>query len=169
MASIWRFISEARPYILQILLGSLALFGLLKDWKDYGNAAGRFKKPVRIVVLVGTLTIVVLSIFETYDARHPPKARLAASFWYPNINLDNLQHEVTVSKNPDGSIALDVAVLNPGDVAALNGSFTIRICQGCNFSKEPNGSIHICRVERTGQTVAIRPHPSEVFCSEIYD
>ena len=42
MASIGHFFREAEPYIFQVLLGLVALFGLLKDWKDYDDASKQF-------------------------------------------------------------------------------------------------------------------------------
>jgi len=79
----------------------------------------------------------------TQDKLNQPKAHLAASFWYPNFSVDNIQQEVTTPKRADGSVTFDIVVMNPEDVPALNGSFTIRICETCRFSKEPKGSMHL--------------------------
>jgi hypothetical protein len=226
MTAVGHFFRAAEPYLFQGLLGLIALFGLLKDWKDYGNAAGKFKKPVRIAVLIGTLVVILLSTFETYDNRRDarlkeqtaswkeaeskkqiddlteqvrlereenkdnadgfrtsfaslydkysdlaarvqnadllreitrtrkelkttqdkltqPKAHLTASFWHPDLTFDTLQQEVTTSKRADGSVTFDIVVMNPEDVPALNGGFTIRICRECKFSKEPSGSTQV--------------------------
>lgn len=69
MTRFLHFLLEVEPYVLQGLLGLVALFGILKDWNDYGEASGRFKKPVRITVLVVTLIVILLLTFETYNSR----------------------------------------------------------------------------------------------------
>src|SRR5438309_1517738 len=66
MTTVGHFLREAEPYIFQILLGLVALFGLLKDWKDYEEVSKQFWRPFRIAVLAVTLCIILLSVFETY-------------------------------------------------------------------------------------------------------
>ncbi|HEX6821666.1 MAG TPA: hypothetical protein VF123_06395 [Candidatus Sulfotelmatobacter sp.] len=63
------FVRAAIPYLLQGLLGFIALVALIKDWKDYGEASGKYKHPVRIAVLVGTIAVVFLSMLDTYNTR----------------------------------------------------------------------------------------------------
>jgi hypothetical protein len=71
MESLGHFFHAAEPYALQTLLGLVALFGVLKDWKEYA----RFKKPVAVIVLVGTIAVYLLSLFETYDTRRDARLK----------------------------------------------------------------------------------------------
>jgi hypothetical protein len=79
MESISHFWNAIEPYLLQCLLGVIALGGLLKDWKDYGEASGRFKKPVRMAILVGTVAVILLSVFETFSTRRETKEKEQAA------------------------------------------------------------------------------------------
>src|SRR5579872_5841312 len=220
MTAVSHFLVAAEPYIFQVLLGLVALFGLLKDWKDYAEASKQFWKPLRIVVLAATLCVILLSIFDTYvthkeayekeqiairkeaeskkriddlteqvtqereenknnadgfrtsfarlydkyseliarsqnadlikeikrtrdelkatqDKLNQPKARLTASFWHPGLAPDRLVREVALSRQADGSITLDLAVVNTEDVTATSGGYTVRLCEECRFLKEP--------------------------------
>jgi len=63
--SVWEISS---PYVLQVLLGIIALFTLLKDWNDYGNISKRWGRSIPLVMAVLTVIITVLSIRDTYDS-----------------------------------------------------------------------------------------------------
>lgn len=76
---------------------------------------------------------------DTQSKLDQPKATLTASFWTSGMSSENLSRDKVVSRRPDGSVSIDVIVLNPSDVAALNGAYTIRICETCKFAKEPAG------------------------------
>jgi hypothetical protein len=80
---------------------------------------------------------------QTEDKLTQPKAKLTVSFWHPNMSFDNLVQETTVSRAMDGSVSLDLDVVNPTDVAALDGTVTIRICSGCKYVEEPEGFVHM--------------------------
>jgi hypothetical protein len=67
------------PYILQGLLGLIAVLALVKDWKDYGEASGKYKSPVRILVLVLTVAVTVLSLIDTYNSRSEAARKEAES------------------------------------------------------------------------------------------
>jgi cell division protein FtsL len=222
MRHAWQIWKDIEPYVLQLLVGGIALFGLLKDWEDYRVRLGR----IRWALLLFTISVVVLTIYETHTTRQEtrdkekialvndakntqqitiltdqiqqereenkvnsngfrqsfaalyqkyseliakthnedlvrqlsstqeqlkaaeakfeqPKATLTAAFWRQDVAWDNLQQNTTVSKRPDGSVLLDVVVGNRGPTAAVNGAFTIRLCQACKFAKEPNGFTHL--------------------------
>lgn len=79
---------------------------------------------------------------DTQSKLDQPKATLTATFWTPNMTLDNLSRETTLSKGLDGSVTINIMVVNTSDVAALHGTYTIRICQSCKFAKEPTGLSH---------------------------
>lgn len=72
-----------------------------------------------------------------------PKAKLTASFWQTHQSLRNLVQETTAQRRPDGSIQLELGVINPGDVPALNGSVTIRICESCKYLRRPEGFVQL--------------------------
>jgi hypothetical protein len=69
------FLRETLPYILQGLLGLIALVALIKDWKDYGEASGKYKHPVRIAVLIGTIAVIFFSMIDTYNTRIEAKQK----------------------------------------------------------------------------------------------
>jgi hypothetical protein len=59
----------AVPYLLQSVLGLIAVLALIKDWADYGKASGKYKSPVRVLVLVLTVAVTALSLLDTYNSR----------------------------------------------------------------------------------------------------
>lgn len=222
MTKVWQVCVDLEPYILQILLGAIALFALSKDWDDYVTRLGKLKT---LFLFAATIIVIFLTLLDTHSTRKDtrekeqiaaskdaastkqveilteqvrlereenkqnsdgfrisftslydkysdlasrvrnsdllrelhqtqsdlketqsklaqPKATLTASFWHPNMSSANLTKDITVSKKADGSVTLDIMVLNTSDTAALNGTYTIRICVGCKFAKEPEGFMH---------------------------
>lgn len=93
-----------------------------------------------------------------------PKAKLTASFWSLGITPETAQHELTTVRKPDGSISVDLVVSNFGDVAALDGGLTVRICRECRFQKEPEGFTHIPGSNEQDRQVfftRLNPHSSD--------
>ena len=222
MTKVWELWRDLEPYILQLLLGAIAISALAKDWGDYVDKFGRRKTLLLFAV---TVAVVGLTLFETHSTRREtrekeqvaaskdvastrqievlteqvrlgrlenntnsegfrisfsalydkyselasqvktakllqelrltqkdlrdtelkltqPKAALTASFWNDNLRPETISRETTASKNPDGSVTINVTVMNLSNVSALSGSYTIRLCKGCKFAKEPAGSTH---------------------------
>lgn len=249
MTRIGQILSDLEPYILQALLGAIALLGLFKDWEDYGKRLGRF----RWALLALTVVVFLLTLYETHSTRQEarekelaaqrkdvgstvkietlteqvrlereenkqnsdgfrqsfdglyqkysdlaartqnrellnelsetkkrlqsaeakfeqPKAKLTASFWYPGLTPETAQRELTTQRKPDGSISVDLVVGNFGDVAALDGSFTVRICDGCKFQKEPEGFTHIPgSSEQDRQLIFTRINPHSLEQRRAFD
>ena len=69
----------AVPYLLQGMLGLIAVFALVKDWADYGKAAGKYGSPVRILVLVFTVVVTILSLIDTHNNRNDAARKEADS------------------------------------------------------------------------------------------
>ena len=222
MTKVWELWRDLEPYILQLLLGAIAISALAKDWGDYVKKFGRRKTLLLFTV---TIAVISLTLFETHTTRREtrereqvaaskdvastkqievltdqvrlgrlenntnsegfrisfsalydkyselasqvktadllqelhqtqkdlkdtelklaqPKATLTASFWNDELTADNISRETTVSKKPDGSITVNLTVMNLSDVAALSGTYTIRICKLCKFAKEPADASH---------------------------
>jgi hypothetical protein len=90
------------------------------------------------------LTSVQDDLEATQKALAPgPKATLAFTFW--PFNNPPLPQRVALStdarfpKNDDGSYHIEFTVVNLTDVDALEGEFTLMICDLCKFAKEPLG------------------------------
>lgn len=63
------FWESAEPYLYQLLIGSIAILALLKDWRDYGEASGEHRTLVRVSVLLVTAAVILLSLVETHNSR----------------------------------------------------------------------------------------------------
>jgi hypothetical protein len=61
--------SNASPYLLQLLLGTVAFVALLKDWKDYGRLSTKFGNFVPLVLAILTVFITGLGLRDTYQTR----------------------------------------------------------------------------------------------------
>jgi hypothetical protein len=90
------------------------------------------------------LTSVQDDLEATQKALAPgPKAILAFTFW--PFNNPPLPQRVALSTdarfptNDDGSYHIEFTVVNLTDVDALEGEFTLVICDLCKFAKEPPG------------------------------
>ncbi len=59
--------NEVSPYLAQLLLGTAAFLGLLKDWKDYGKLSARFGRYVPLGFAVLILAITYLGVQNTYQ------------------------------------------------------------------------------------------------------
>ncbi len=76
-----------------------------------------------------------------------PKATLAFTFWpFFNPPLPQrvaLSSEARFPTNDDGSYHIQFTVVNLTDVDALEGEFTLVICDLCKFAKEPPGFLKL--------------------------
>jgi hypothetical protein len=71
------------------------------------------------------------------------KASLSAGFWSQGTDPRNMPQEVTASRRTDGSVSVDIVVMNLSETAAVNGAYTIRICKACKYANEPSGLQHV--------------------------
>ena len=74
MGRLGEILNDVYPYILQVLLGTVAVGGLLIDWKDYGERFGRFKH-FRWVLLLATIAIFGLTLYDTHAARQETRKK----------------------------------------------------------------------------------------------
>jgi hypothetical protein len=75
----------------------------------------------------------------TQDKLNTPKATLIPSFYFLDYSYKPPILEMSASRQPEGSIPIDFVVINPSDVSALRGEITLRICDLCQYAKEPEG------------------------------
>jgi hypothetical protein len=68
MGRVWQILRDLEPYILQFLLGAIAIGGLIKDWKDYGEKFGRLKN-LRWLILLATVGVLLLTLLDTHQTR----------------------------------------------------------------------------------------------------
>jgi hypothetical protein len=75
-----------------------------------------------------------------------PKAKLAFSFFpfdFGSIGVrpPALSKDVTVTAHDDNKVDVEISVLNMTDVDALDGEYTILICDDCKYANQPNGFV----------------------------
>jgi hypothetical protein len=70
--------NDIYPYILQVLLGTVALFGSIKDWEDYGNKFGRFRH-LRWALLLFTIAVIALTLYDTHSSRREARQKEQAA------------------------------------------------------------------------------------------
>lgn len=87
--TVWQIWADLEPYIFQLLLGAIALFGLVRDWEDYVKRIGR---PKTLLLFMATITVIGLTLFETHNTRRETreKEQIAAS-------KDRSKHEADCS------------------------------------------------------------------------
>src|ERR1700678_1564512 len=98
IGEIW---NDIYPYILQILLGAVALFGLIKDWEDYGEKFGRFKH-LRWALLVFTVGVIGLTLYDTHSSRRETRQKEQAAEKTEVENkaqIDTLTQQITVERD----------------------------------------------------------------------
>jgi hypothetical protein len=71
-------LKDLEPYILQLFLGTIALFGLFKDWKDYKEKIHGFKS-LPWVLLVITVAVIGMTLFETHNTRRETREKEQAA------------------------------------------------------------------------------------------
>ncbi|MGB8522817.1 MAG: hypothetical protein WCD43_07615 [Candidatus Acidiferrales bacterium] len=75
----------------------------------------------------------------TQEKLNTPKVTLVPSFYFLDYSYKPPIVEMTASRQLDGSIPIDFVVINPSDVSALRGEIILRICDFCQYAKEPEG------------------------------
>ena len=75
----------------------------------------------------------------TQDKLNTPKATLVPSFYFLDYSYKPPILEMNASRQLDGGIPIDFEIINPSDVSALRGEITLRICDLCQYAKEPEG------------------------------
>jgi Tfp pilus assembly protein PilV len=95
MEIIGHFFQTALPYLLQGLLGLIALIAVAKDWKDYGEATGKYANPVRIAVLIFTVAVIFLSFVDTYNSRSEATRKETES----KKQIDDLTEQVRLERD----------------------------------------------------------------------
>jgi len=73
-----------------------------------------------------------------------PKAKLLFTFFPFNNGVMGIEPavaitDVTLPLNPDGTVHFEFTVLNLTDVDAMDGQYTLIICDACTFAKETQG------------------------------
>lgn len=56
-------------YVLQVILGVIALAALWKDWKDYPKRSKRWGKTVQVSLAIAAVVVIALSLTETHNNR----------------------------------------------------------------------------------------------------
>ena len=67
MEQVVHFWESIEPYLYQLLVGTVAVLALLKDWKDYGKLSKKYGKLVPLGLSLVTIVIILLSVQETHS------------------------------------------------------------------------------------------------------
>jgi hypothetical protein len=115
----------------------------IKSFSKLSGEVSSLQTQAKTEALQKKLATVEAELQKTQKAlAPPPKAVLAFSF-EPFINPPAAPAvPVTEVKLPvlaDGSVRVEFTVLNISDVDAVDGEFTLQICEDCKFAKEPAG------------------------------
>lgn len=117
----------------------------LTTYKDLSGQVADLKTQVKTDDLQKKLTSVETQLEATQKALAPgPKATLKFSFDPPSESPDGTQliplTQTILPVGDDGIIHVSFYMINDTDVAAVDGEMTLRICDACKYSKEPDGS-----------------------------
>jgi hypothetical protein len=114
----------------------------LEALRAMGKEVGDLKTEVKTEALQKKLASVQAELLNTQKALAPgPKAVLIFTFVpFPNLPSGDVPvNHVNLPLNADGSVHVEIAVLNNTDVEAANVELNVHICDTCKFAKEPFG------------------------------
>jgi hypothetical protein len=56
-------------YVLQVILGLIALAALWKDWKEYPKRSKRWGRTIQVSLAIAAVVVIALSLAETHNSR----------------------------------------------------------------------------------------------------
>jgi hypothetical protein len=70
-----------------------------------------------------------------------PKPTLVPSFYMLNYSFQPPILEANGTRSPDGNVSVEFVIVNSSNVSAIRGEIVLRICQICQYAKEPEGFV----------------------------
>ena len=114
---VWK---STEPYVYQGVVGAVALFALLKDWKDYDEASarfGKFRKSLLGAVAIVTIGAVALSMADTYQTRSEAKDAQARA----DKERDEAKHREEISQQKIDQLSAQVTDLRNDNTTNATG------------------------------------------------